>query len=333
MATCLFHSCLAFRLHEFWEMHVALGRKGAAERKILKYLDRFLLNALMPGQPITPEIAIRWFQEMEHLSTGTRINRVSVLRRFCAYQSRFDPRTCVIPRTWLPRRIRFAPYIYSVLEIRSILAAARRIGPPGSLRPAVITTILGLLYSTGLRIGEALKLTLADVDLENQLLTIRETKFNKSRYVPISSTTASQLADFLGLREKAGFPTNATAAVFVNPSGRAYGTSRVCHVFLAILRDLGLRRPPGARGPRLHDLRHAFAVTRLALWYRQGENINAKLPLLSTYLGHTTLAGTQVYLHATAELLEKASERFHHHFLIPDLMQQDQREVPHVEEP
>lgn len=333
MATCLFHSCLASRLHEFWEMHVTLGRKGAAERKILNYLDRFLLSALEPGQPITLEIAKRWFQEMEHLSTGTRINRVSVLRRFCAYLSRFDPRTCVIPRTWLPRRIRSTPYIYSALEIRSILAAARRIGPPGSLRPAVIATLLGLLCSTGLRIGEALKLTLADVDLENQLLTIRETKFNKSRYVPVSSTTASQLADFLGLREKAGFSTSPTAAVFVSPFGQAYDPSRVSQVFLSILRSLGLRRPPGEPGPRLHDFRHTFAVTRLAMWYQQGENLNAKLPLLSTYLGHTTLAGTQVYLHATAELLEKASQCFRHHFLIPDRMQQDQREVSHVEKP
>jgi integrase len=328
MSTCLFRSCLAARLHGFWKMRVALGRKGISERKILIYLDRFLTRALKPGQAITPAIAQQWCAEMEHLSTGTRINRISVLRQFCAYLRYFDPRTCVIHRTWLPNRTRPAPYIYARPEMRSILAAARRIGPPGSLRPAVIATLIGLLYSTGLRIGEALKLTLADVDLANQLLTVRETKFKKSRYVPLSPSTVCKLADYLGRREKAGFPTDPAAAVFVNPSGQAYGSPRVCQIFLAILRRVGLRQPKGERGPRLHDLRHTFAVTRLAGWYRHGENLNAKLPLLSTYLGHTSLVGTQVYLHATAELLEKASARFHKRFFIPHLAPWDRQEVP-----
>ena len=270
---------------------------------------------------------------MEHLSTGTRINRLSVLRQFCAYLSHFDSRTCVVRRCWVPDRIRPAAYIYSLEEVGSIIAAARRIGPPASLRPAVMATLIGLLYSTGLRIGEALKLTLADVDLVDQLLTIRQTKFKKTRLVPISATTVSQLSDFIEQREKAGFSTSPTAAVFVSPFGQAYAPSRVSQVFLSILRSLGLRRPPGEPGPRLHDFRHTFAVTRLALWYQQGENLNAKLPLLSTYLGHTTLAGTQVYLHATAELLEKTSQLFRDHFLIPDQMPPDQRKVSHVEEP
>jgi len=207
------------------------------------------------------------------------------------------------------------------------MAASREIGPTGSLRPAVITTLIGLLYATGLRIGEALKLTLADVDLRRRLLTVRETKFKKTRYVPLSASTASHLADYLRERKEKGFSEGTSARVFVNLAGRAYGEAGVYTIFLMVLRDLGLRGPKGQRGPRLHDFRHTFAVNRLLAWYRQGENISAKLPLLSTYLGHTTVTATEVYLHATAELLENVGKRFHDHFAIPPL---SRKEVPHA---
>lgn len=323
MATCIFRSPVASRLQEFLEIRIALGRNGGSEYKILNYIDRFLMNELKPGKPITIEIANRWFKSMEHLNTGTRINRMSILRQFCSYLGHYDPRTCVIYRSFLPTRNRHASYIYSQQEVCLILAAARKIGPNGSLRPYVISTIIGLLYSTGLRIGEALKLTLADVDIPGELLTIRETKFMKSRYVPLSPSTAHHLADFLHQREIAGFPSNPTAPVFISPSGQAYRPNRICVIFLEIIRSLGLRGPKGTQGPRLHDFRHTFAVSRLAQWYRDGGDFNAKLPLLSTYLGHTSLSGTEVYLQATAELLEKTSTRFHDHFAIPALKQHE----------
>jgi integrase len=300
-----------------------------SERKILTYLDRFLMAELKPGRPITREIAERWFKDMEYLNPGTRINRISVLRNFCTYLGNFDPRTCVIHRTFLPSRTSPAPYIYSSQEVASVMKAAQEIGPGGSLRPAVFVTLVGLLYCTGLRIGEALKLTLADVDLEGRLLTIRESKFKKSRYVPLSPSTAHHLAVFLRQRGEAGFSMVPAAPVFVNPEGRAYGPARICAVFLEVLRSVGLRGPKGERGPRLHDFRHTFAINRLALWYRQGENLNAKLPLLATYLGHTSIIGTERYLHATAELLEKTSTRFHNRFFIQPLKRR--KEVPHVD--
>lgn len=325
MATCTFRSPLAPRLQAFFEMRIAMGRKGMFDGKILTYLDRFLVQALKPGQPITRDIAEWWFKDMEHLSNGTRINRISLLRQFCAYLSHFDPRTCVIHRSFLPSRTRPAPYIYSSEEVDSIIAAARKIGPEGSLRPAVFATLIGLLSCTGLRIGEALKLTLADADLKGRLLTIRETKFKKSRYVPLSPSAVRHLAAFLRQREEAGFSVVSSAPVFVNPEGRAYGISLVRTVFLEIVRNLGLRGPKGDRGPRIHDFRHSFAVNRLALWYRQRGNINAKLPLLATYLGHASLAGTELYLQATAELLEKTSKKFHNRFAIP---LRSKKEVP-----
>jgi len=329
MATCTFSSPLAFRLQSFLEMRRALGRKGDHERKILTYLDHFLVGELKPGQPITLEVAERWFKSIEYLSVGTRINRISLLRQFCSYLGHFYPRTCIIHRSFLPRRTRPAPYIYSQQEVCSIMASARQIGPVGSLRPAVVSTLIGLLYTTGLRIGEALKLTLADIDLRGKLITVRETKFRKSRYVPLSPPTVHHLARFLRYRKEAGFSTVPTAPVFVNPQGRAYGHPRIVTLFLEIIRNLGIRSREGERGPRLHDFRHTFAVNRLALWYREGVNLSAKLPLLSTYLGHTTVTCTEVYLQATAELLEKTGKRFHNHFAIPLLI--SRKEVLHAE--
>jgi len=319
MATCLFRSPLAFRLQCFLEARKKAGQRGIASQKILIYLDRFLAGELRPGETITREVAGRWIKSLESLSIGTRINRLSVLRQFCLYLAHFDPRTCIVHRSFLPHRTRPAPYIYTRAEVRQIMAAAKRKGPRGSLRPAVVATLVGLLYATGLRIGEAVRLTLADVDLQRCVLLIRETKFKKSRYVPLSSTTVKHLQAYLRQRRRAGVSTSADAPFFVNRRGKRFGQTTFTTVFLEIIRQLGVRGPKGQAGPRVHDFRHSFAVNRLLAWYRAGANLSAKLPLLSTYLGHTTVSCTEVYLHATAELLESAGQRFRAHFAVPPL--------------
>ncbi|MCP5521858.1 MAG: hypothetical protein H7A46_09965 [Verrucomicrobiales bacterium] len=133
----------------------------------------------------------------------------------------------------------------------------------------------------------------------------------------MSSSTAREMRDYLQQRRRAGFSVDPTAPVFPNIIGNPHGHPGFVTLFLELLRDLGLRGPKGQTGPRLHDMRHSFAVHRLLAWYRQGANLAAKLPLLSTYLGHSTLTGTEVYLQATAQLLEEAGERFHAHFAVP----------------
>ena len=319
MGTCLFRSPLAFRLQCFLEARKKAGRRGKSSQKILIYIDRFLTGELQPGQTITREIAERWIKSLESLSVGTRINRISILRQFCLYLAHFDPRTCVVHRSFLPRRTRPAPYIYSRKEVRQIMAATRRIGPHGSLRPVVVATLVGLLYTTGLRIGEALRLTLADVDLKRRVLLVQETKFKKSRYVPLSSSTVAQLHAYLRRRHQTRVSMSADAPFFVNRRGERFGQTAFTNAFLEIIRRLGIRGPKGQPGPRVHDFRHSFAVNRLLAWYRQRVNLSAKLPLLSTYLGHTTVSCTEVYLHATAQLLESAGRRFHTHFAVPPL--------------
>ena len=316
MAASHFRSSLAPRLEAFLRTR-CVGHRGRSTQKILRYLDRFLTQELPAGRTITRAIAERWIDSMKALSTGTRINRISILRQFCRYLSLFYPHTYIVPPSYLPRRTRPAPHIYTPDDVRKIMATARQLGPLGSLRPQVVATTVGLLYATGIRIGEALNLTLGDVDLKGGVLQIRQGKFHKSRYVPLSPSTTARLASYVRRRRKAGFATAATAPLFVNIAGRKYQHPLFTTVFLEVLRKSGLRGPKGQRGPRIHDLRHAFCVGRLLEWYRQEANLGAKLPLLATYLGHTTVTGTQVYLHATSQLLENVATRFHTHFGLP----------------
>jgi integrase len=291
-----------------------------SSQKILLYLDRFFMGELKPGQSVSREIVERYIDSVKELSPGTRVNRIGVLRQFCRYLSYFDPRTCIVHRGFIPRRTRLAPHIYTESEVRDIMAAARKLGPKGSLRPVVVSTLIGLLYSTGLRIGETLNLTLGDIDLKRRVIEVRKGKFGKSRYVPISLSTANQLSAYVHRRQQAGFSAAPTAPVFLNLIGKKHGHPGFETLFLEIIRGLGLRGPKGELGPRIHDLRHTFAVNRLLAWYRHGDNLAAKLPLLSTYLGHSTVTGTEVYLHATAQLLESTGKRFHSHFAIPPLL-------------
>ena len=323
MATCLFRSPLASRLQAFWETHYARSRSGISSQKVLLYLDRFLIGELKPGQTISRQVVERWNESMAHLSPNTRINRLCVLRRFCRYLSHFDADTCIVHQSFSPRRTRPAPHIYTRQDIRRIMAAARQLGPPGSLRPVVVTNLVGLLYATGVRIGEALNLTLRDIDLQRRLMEVREGKFRKSRYVPLSPSAARQLKKYLRQRSNAGFSTIPAAPVFLNIIGTRHGHPGFVTLYLELLRSIGLRGPKGQSGPRIHDLRHTFAVHRLLAWYRQGANLAAKLPLLSTYMGHSTITGTEIYLQATAQLLECAGQRFRAHFAIPPAKRHD----------
>jgi integrase len=317
MAPEVFRSPVAFWIKAYLETRRAAGNEVFYTARILRKLDAFLMAELSPGQPITREIAEKWIANMQHLAAGTRINQIVVLRQFCLYLSNFDPRTCIIFQIGLPFRRHPSPHIYSLAEVRQILAAARKIGPSGSFRPTVISTLIGFLYATGVRVGEALRLRLSEVDLKQRLIEIRKGKFKKSRYVPISCSTAEHLATYLRLRQQAGFSITPASFVFVTQRGCGYRHPAFTTIFLGILRSIGLRGPKGQRGPRIHDLRHTFAVNRLLAWYRQGGHLGAKLPILSTYMGHCTVTGTQIYLQATAELLESAGRRFHDHFAIP----------------
>ncbi len=206
------------------------------------------------------------------------------------------------------------PHIYSRDELRRLfdldaIVASRRSAV--HLDAATLRTLLVLLYGSGLRVGEAMRLTMADVDLREAVLTIRGTKFYKSRLVPIGPHLAHVLKTYAPLRTTRPLPQGQGSFFLANGDGTPLASSTIQAAFDDLRRTAGIHGDRGARqSPRLHDLRHSFAVHRLTDWYRQGADVQRLLPVLSTYLGHTDLAGTQVYLSMTPELLQQASSRF-----------------------
>lgn len=209
-----------------------------------------------------------------------------------------------------------SPYIYSRDELRCLLAATetyqkrRRL-----LEPRTFRCLLLLLYGAGLRVAEALRLTQADVDIRAAVLTVRETKFNRTRCVPLAARLARSLADFsAGRQNQSAAPLALDAPFFANRDGSELKRNTVERHFRDLRLVAGVSREPAARyQPRLHDLRHSSAVHRLTAWYRQGQDVQRLLPLLSTYLGHAHLRGTQAYLSMTPELLHEAALRFEHY--------------------
>ena len=220
--------------------------------------------------------------------------------------------------TAIPKRPQsFVPYIYDVKELQALLDASL-IYPKNrsQIRPKTIRSLLLLLYGAGLRIREALLLTLADVNFPQKLLTIRQTKFRKSRLVPISDELVQGLAKYHRYRQQQKFSQNPEDPFFINRKGGGLNQNAIENIFRRIREKAGIRRNDGARyQPRLHDLRHSFAVHRLTKWYQEGEDVQKLLPVLSVYLGHTYLAATSTYLTMTPTLLEQAGRRFERYAL------------------
>jgi site-specific recombinase XerD len=250
--------------------------------------------------------------------TRHRENKYYVLAGFWRYAiSRGHATGSALPNGEPKSPRRTPPYIYSREELRRLfdpatVASSRR----GAAQFDAVTfrTLLLLLYGAGLRFSEATGLTLADVDLTEDILTIRATKFYKSRLVPIGPQLATVLANYMPLRWRGGLAQGETSFLLANRNGTRLASSTVQEAFDALRRIAGVHGTAGGRQvPRLHDLRHSFAVHSLTAWYRQGADVQRLLPVLSTYLGHSDLEGTKVYLSMTPELLQQASLRFAHY--------------------
>lgn len=281
----------------------------------LRALDRFTRQHGLPSGTIDETLARAWLAGCESRGPNTRRARCYLLRRFCRHLSRRRPDTFVPGESLRPRgRPPKRPCIYSREEIRRLLDGALTLrdwtsGHPCPIRSKTMRTIILLLVTSGLRISEALHLSLQDVDLAAGVLSIRQSKFRKSRLVPVSAGTLEELRRYHDQRLTVA-PADPGEAFFVSGRGTACSPSTVQAMFRDLTIQSGLRGPHG-RGPRLHDLRATFAVTRLLQWYRDGEDVMARLPLLSTYLGHASVTGTEVYPAITAALLQEANTRFH----------------------
>ena len=214
----------------------------------------------------------------------------------------------------LPHRpSRARPYIYSCKEVQRLLQAAKQLPPVHGLRSRTYYCLLGLLFVTGLRISEALNLQSEDVDLAGGVLTIRCGKFGKSRLVPIHASTRKVLSAYAARRDRllAGRPAR---CFFVSKRGTRLDDGEVRRTFYGLSRQIGLRGASASHGPRLHDFRHRFAVQTMVQWYRSGQDVERRLPILSTYLGHVHVADTYWYLTAHPELMGLAVKRLEEHW-------------------
>jgi len=280
----------------------------------LKKHERFLLEfvtflAQRKAPHITTDLALQWATRHGHQQPAEWAARLSVVRGFARYWSGIDHRTEIPADGLLPYRpARAKPYIYSEEQIQRLLEAAHRMPASNSLKPHMFYCLFGLLAVTGMRISEVLNLQSADIDWSEGVLTIRGTKFGKSRLIPLHQSTQKVLLDYVRRRDR-HFADRTVAHLFVSRSGRRVDSGDVRRTFYVLSRQIGLRDALARRGPRLHDFRHRFAVQTLVRWYRQNQDPKRLLPVLSTYLGHGHVTDTYWYLTNTPELLAAAGQR------------------------
>lgn len=261
------------------------------------------------AEHITTQLALDWATQPVRVHPAYLTRRLSVVRGFAQYRSASDPRTQVPPLALLPHRFRRkAPYIYTDDEIGRLLDAAARLPSKTGLRPRTHVTLLGLLVVTGMRISEAVALDRRDVDLPAAVLTIRHSKFGKSRLVPVHASTCRALECYAQYRDTT-LPRPRTSRFFVGEHGEGLTDWTARGTFVRLSHEVGLRGPADRRGPRLHDLRHRFAVSTLLRWYRAGIDVERHLPQLSTYLGHGNVTDTYWYLSAVPELMRLVTAR------------------------
>ena len=261
--------------------------------------------------PLTLELQLDWARK--HVArTGpvTPARRLEIVRPFAAHHRQFEPATEVPPPFILGRgHRRLAPHIYTDREIGDLLDACDRMEPRGGLRPLTYKTLFGLIAATGLRISEALKLQVADVDLSGSTLTVRQTKFNKSRCLALHTSVVQALSDYFHARQRFVDCTGETA-VFATPAGRALSSSAVRHIFGRLRDQLGWRARGEHALPRIHDLRHTMVVRRVQRWREEGASIDHAMFWLCTYLGHAKISDTYWHLTGTPELMELVGARF-----------------------
>jgi len=264
---------------------------------------------------ITHRLALTWAQQNLTVQPANRAQRLSWVRCFARHRSATDPRTQIPPTNLLPHKPKRArPYLYSSNEICALLDAALKLPVGDGLRPWLYHCLFGLLSVTGLRISEAYNLELQDVDLDVAVLTVRGAKLGKSRLIPIHASTCNVLADYIARRERIWQAKPVSSYLFVSSRGNRIDGATIHRVFYRLSRQTGLRGPHDSYGPRIHDMRHRFALKTLLRWYRSGEDAERRLPVLSAYLGHVHFADTFWYLSAWPELMQEAMSRLEQHW-------------------
>ena len=294
-------------LNEYLSIRRKLGFKLQEAGKLLHNFVSFTEKEGVSF--ITVEIALRWATQPLDCQKARSATLLRIVRKFAQYQSAMDPRTEVPSQELLPYRYhRRPPYIYSNDEVKRLFKAAQQLPSPLRFRAATYSTVLGLLVVTGMRTSEPIGLLRKDVDLINGVLTVHETKFGKSRLLPIHPSTLKALRRYEDFRMKI-YPKTKTDHFFISEQGTRLTHWTVRSTFVKLSRQIGLRGPHDSHGPRLQDLRHSFATKTLLGWYRNGINVDRHMPELSAYLGHAHVIDTYWYLSAVPELMQLAAKR------------------------
>jgi site-specific recombinase XerD len=316
-----FSGCFGQHAQTFIDLHRAAGEKYRTNEYTLIEFNRLLRERSVDSlTSVTTDIVQDWLGSMT-CGAGRRRAKLFALRRFFFHLNRLgvvqsNPVTDdVVNSAGKPDRS-FKPYIFSKDQISALLDLTKKLPPTITfpLRPKAVYTIIGLMYTLGLRTGEALSLKLKDIDMNNNTLFIQQTKFYKERLIPFGPRLGRCLEDYLELRRTACPSEHVVDCVFINRRQEPISATCIRDTFKTLLDEIGIARPAKKRGPRLYDLRHTFAVHRLLQWYHEGVDVQKQLVLLSTFMGHFNIYSTQVYLTITGSLLNEANKRFHKNF-------------------
>ena len=292
-------------LERYLSMRQGLGYKYQHQARRLADFVSFMETR--KATTITTKLAVEWatLPPDRHASWALRLTDV---RGFARHVANFDSQTQVPPTGILPSLERAKPYVYSDAEIDALLTAALALPPTDGLRRWTYHCLFGLMSVTGMRLSEAIGLQRDDVDLDDGILTVRKTKFGKSRLIPLHLTTRTALFSYAERRD-AHLGSRCSTYFFVAERGGRLLHQYVHRVFWRLSREIGLRKPGDHSGPRIHDLRHRFAIQTLLNWYREGADVEQQIPVLSTFLGHTCVRDTYWYLSACPELMQEAARR------------------------
>jgi len=289
----------------------SLGYRYVSAEYTLDAFDQFLAEHFPNCKVITRQMVVGYLGTTRHKLPLTRADHVSILRQFCRFMLQFDL-TTYIPEKGLvgPAKVQVIPYIFTKEDVGKIMQQAMQLNVKSKLLPYTYKMIIGLLWVTGMRIGEVVRLKIEDIDTDNGTLTIRQSKFFKSRIIPLLPSTTQQLIDYLNRRISCGYDSSSIESLFINNRGKPCTISTTPKTIKTLIVRAGVRTNQNGT-PRVHDLRHSFATRWLQDIYQSGKDPNIYLPVLATYLGHANIANTQVYLHPSIELLGIAGEKLH----------------------
>jgi site-specific recombinase XerD len=317
-----FQSILAPFMDHFLQQKHACGYAYHEPIRILHRFDEFLVQEGLATLELPRSVVRNWLAKKQHESAATQQHRITIVRQFSKSLLQAGYPAYVPDSTLAARKSAFVPRMLSDEELRKVFHAVDGLEPTARspLRHLIMPEVFRLLYGCGFRVNEVLKLRVREVDLQQGIITVRQGKFRKDRLVPPALSVVSRLRKYASRFESR--PPD--AFFFPGPSGGPFALRTVYTLFRELLLQCGIPHSGRGKGPRIHDYRHVFAVHTLRRWYRDSEDLDAKLPLLATYLGHQHLSGTQRYLHLTAEIFPEITARVNAAFgdVIPRRIQQ-----------